>query len=68
MDNINSTSPTFNAAFHIIKKDGTLPHAYIQYQTLRLLVLRQVALILRWLTAHQRLLWRMVLQIKFQPV
>jgi len=67
MDNINST-PTFNAAFHIIKKDGTLPHAYIQYQTLRLLVLRQVALILRWLTAHQRLLWRMVLQIKFQPV
>ena len=28
MDNMNSTSPTFNAAFHMMKKDGTSPHTH----------------------------------------
>jgi hypothetical protein len=28
MDNMNSTSPTFNATFHMMKKDGTSPHTH----------------------------------------
>ncbi|MGA9845748.1 MAG: hypothetical protein WBQ25_25900 [Nitrososphaeraceae archaeon] len=28
MDNMNSSSPTLNAAFYMIKKDGTSPHTH----------------------------------------
>ena len=28
MDSMNSTSPTFNAVFYMIKKDGTSPHIH----------------------------------------